>query len=95
MTDIEKVIENNVTPKTRTSDDDCAVCALYNYADICRRFACTNSQHVFAAYWATNKHDEHGKPVLNKDFINCIMNESAERVRFASRAILDKSNGGR
>ena len=93
MLDIEQEIANNLTPRMRKSDDDCAVCALYNYANVCRRFACTNSQNVFSVYWVAKEHDEHGKPVLDKDFINRIMDESARRVRVASRAILDRNNG--
>ncbi len=92
---IEQVITENVTPKERVSVDDCEKCAFYNFADVCRRVACTNSNNVFSVFWAANRQDNCGHPVIDKDVMDYIAQESAERVFAASRAILVRQMKGK
>lgn len=94
MSDIERVMAESITPVERTSVDDCGKCVFYDFADVCRRVACTNSDNVFSVYWVAKGQ----KTILDKGVADRIMRESADRVRMASRAILAKQierHGGR
>lgn len=94
MSDIERVMAESITPVERTSVDDCGKCVFYDFADVCRRVACTNSDNVFSVYWVAKDQ----KAVLNKDVADRIMRESADRVHKVSQAILAKQiekQGGR
>ena len=89
MKDIEKVMAENVTPRERTSSDDCAKCVFYDFADVCRMVACHTENREFIS-WAANRYDKFGQPILDREVIDSIANESADRVLAASRAILTK-----
>ena len=80
MRDIEKVMMENMVPKKRTSVDDCAKCAFYDDADVCRCVTCTDSDNVMSVFWTIN----------NPNVINRIRNESAKRVLAISKTILLK-----
>lgn len=80
MEDIEKVMAENMVPQNRTSIDDCGKCTLYDFADVCRCVACTDSNNSMSVFWTID----------NINVINRLRNESAKRVFAASKAILSK-----